>query len=160
MEQTMMKKTTAHCLLFTAFCFFCCLPMRAQSDILSRLEQQRTGEGVVTVTQDTRLSNLLTAAALAAAAEEHTMKVAGYRVQVYAGNNSGTARTEANAMAEKVKHLFPTLSVYTNFISPRWICRVGDFRSIEEADAIMRQLKEVGSFKERSIVKQQINVTY
>ena len=56
-------------------------------------------------------------------------------------------------MAEKVKKLFPELDVYTQFVSPRWLCRVGDYRSIEEAEAVMRQLKEAGNFKEVSIVR-------
>ena len=50
------------------------------------------------------------------------------------------------------------VSVYTSFISPRWLCRVGDFRSIEEADAMMRRLKATGMFKEVSIVRDQINI--
>ena len=35
---------------------------------------------------------------------------------------------------------------------------LGDFRSIEEADAMMRKLKATGVFKEVSIVKDQINI--
>ena len=53
---------------------------------------------------------------------------------------------------------FPELTIYTSFNPPRWLCRVGDFRSIEEADAMMRKLKATGVFKEVSIVKDQINI--
>jgi hypothetical protein len=38
------------------------------------------------------------------------------------------------------------------------LCRVGDFRTIEEADATMRQLRSTGVFKEVSIVKEQVNI--
>ena len=86
------------------------------------------------------------------------MKSPGYRVQVYAGNNSRTARNEATNMASKVKEYFPDLKTYAFFTSPRWLCRVGDFRSIEEADAMMRKLRATGVFKEVSIVKDQINI--
>ena len=61
-------------------------------------------------------------------------------------------------MGSRIKEYFPELSVYTSFHSPRWLCRVGDFRSIEEADAMMRQLRATGVFKEVSIVKEQINI--
>ena len=54
--------------------------------------------------------------------------------------------------------VFPELPVYTLFVSPRWLCRIGDFRSIEEADAMMRQLEETGAFKEITIVREQINI--
>ena len=90
--------------------------------------------------------------------EKKTLKARGYRVQVYAGNNSRVARSEANNMATKVKGEFPELPVYAYFQPPRWLCRVGDFRSIEEADAAMRRLKATGIFKEVSIVREQINI--
>jgi hypothetical protein len=57
-----------------------------------------------------------------------------------------------------VRAEFPDLPVYTYFQPPRWLCRVGDFRSIEEADAAMRKLKGSGAFKEVSIVREQINI--
>ena len=86
------------------------------------------------------------------------LKSSGYRVQVYAGNNSRAARSEATHVASKVNEYFPDLKTYTFFTSPRWLCRVGDFRSIEEADAMMRKLRATGIFREVSIVKDQINI--
>ena len=44
-----------------------------------------------------------------------TLKARGYRVQVYAGNNSRVARNEANNMANKVKEEFPELPVLCLF---------------------------------------------
>ena len=89
---------------------------------------------------------------------QRTLKSRGFRVQVYAGNNSRQARNDANAVAEKVKKEFPDMPVYTYFQPPRWLCRVGDFKSIEEAHVAMRQLKASGTFKEVSIVREQINI--
>ena len=63
-------------------------------------------------------------------------------------------------MATRVHTSFPELQVYTHFVNPRWLCQVGDFRSIEEADVVMRKLKATGDFKEVSIVRAQINITY
>ena len=57
-----------------------------------------------------------------------------------------------------MKEFFPGLAVYAHFASPRWLCRVGDYKSIEEADAMMRQLKATEVFKEVSIVKDIINI--
>ena len=62
-------------------------------------------------------------------------------------------------MAIKVKQYFQDAQVYAYFESPRWLCRVGNFASIEEADAMMRQLKKTGVFKEVSIVRDQITLT-
>ena len=68
------------------------------------------------------------------------------------------ARNEANRVAEKVKEEFPEMPVYTYFQPPRWLCRVGDFKSIEEAHVAMRKLKSTGNFKEVAIVREQINI--
>lgn len=86
------------------------------------------------------------------------IKSSGYRIQAYAGNNTRQAKNEAYAVATRIKEYFPELTVYTSFNPPRWLCRAGDFRSIEEADAMMRQLRATGVFKEVSIVKEQINI--
>ena len=48
-------------------------------------------------------------------------------------------------VATRIKEHFPELTVYTSFNPPRWLCRAGDFRSIEEADAMMRQLRATGA---------------
>ena len=132
----------------------------AQTNIIENLQIERVGQGKVTIHQDTKISALLGAIYVKSADEEEpkVLKARGYRVQVYAGNNSRIARKEANEVAEQIKMEFPELPVYAFFQPPRWLCRVGDYRSIEEADASMRRLKATGKFKEVSIVREQINI--
>ena len=132
----------------------------AQTTIVDELQKQRAGQGTVTVHQDARISALLGSVYVKAEneTEPKVLKARGYRVQVYAGNNSRIARQEANDVAEQVKAEFPELPIYAFFQPPRWLCRVGDYRSIEEADAAMRRLKATGKFKEVSIVREQINI--
>ena len=138
---------------------FCGLSANAQETIFDRLSKQQAGEGVVTIHQDARLKALVGQLRSSSSnAQKNAQKVQGFRVQVYAGNNSRTARQEANEVAEAVKGEFPDLPVYAFFQPPRWLCRVGDYRSIEEADAAMRRLKATGKFKEVSIVREQINI--
>lgn len=146
-----------------ALLFFCLgsIVAWAQADIVSELTRKKPGEGTVVLHQDAQLKALLQAdAPVAAEGEARVAKIAGFRVQVYAGNNSRQARNEANLMASKVNTAFPELQVYTHFVNPRWLCQVGDFRSIEEADVVMRKLKATGEFKEVSIVRAQINIPY
>ena len=141
------------CRFFSAVAF-------AQTNIVDELQKQRAGQGTVTVHQDARISALLGSVYVKAEneTEPKVLKARGYRVQVYAGNNSRIARQEANDVAEQVKAEFPELPIYAFFQPPRWLCRVGDYRSIEEADAAMRRLKATGKFKEVSIVREQINI--
>ena len=90
--------------------------------------------------------------------EQKVMKGSGFRIQAYAGNNTRQAKNDAYRVSSQVKVYFPELAVYTSFNPPRWLCRVGDFRSIEEADAMMRKMKATGVFKEVSIVKDEVNI--
>lgn len=129
-------------------------------DILKELETHKSGEGTVTIHQDTRISDLIGKSVVTnnTSGEKKVLKTTGYRVQVYAGNNSRKAKEEAVAKGAQVREYFPEVPIYTYFSSPRWLCRIGDFKSIEEADAAMRRLKATGIFKEVSIVKEIINI--
>lgn len=140
--------------------FFFSLSAAAQKNIVEDLQTSRVGQGTVTIHQDAKISALLGATYVKSAEENEPkmLKARGYRIQVYAGNNSRIARQEANDVAELIKMEFPELPVYAFFQPPRWLCRVGDYRSIEEADASMRRLKATGKFKEVSIVREQINI--
>ena len=137
------------------------LTASAQKTIVDELQTNRVGQGQVTIHQDARIAALLGVIYQKnpEAAEPTALKARGYRVQVYAGNNSRVARNEAHKVADRIKEEFPELPVYAFFLPPRWLCRVGDFRSIEEADASMRRLKATGDFKEVSIVREQINIS-
>ena len=146
---------------FFLICFGLSLTVSAQQkNIVDELQKTAVGQGTVTIHQDAGIAALLGSAYVKGdnSEEPKVLKARGYRVQVYAGNNSRIARQEANDMAENIKKEFPDLSVYAFFQPPRWLCRVGDYRSIEEADASMRRLKATGKFKEVSIVREQINI--
>lgn len=131
----------------------------AQNSIVKSLERSVPGQGKVTIHQDARIAALIGSEYVpASSGEKKVIKSSGYRIQVYAGNNTREAKNEAHAVSARIKEHFPELTVYTFFNPPRWLCRAGDFRSIEEADAMMRQLRATGVFKEVSIVKEQINI--
>ncbi len=129
-----------------------------KKDILSSLKEKKSGQGTVRIFQDPKIEALLRQAVpeTIKRGERTLLRSSGYRIQVFAGNNTRAARDHANQIAKEVSQLFPELSVYTTFQSPRWICRVGDFRSIEEADVMLRELRATKKFKEVSIVREQI----
>lgn len=131
----------------------------AQQNIIESLQTRRPGEGTVTVCQDARIAEMIGERYVRSASEQaKVLKMRGFRVQVYAGNNSRQARSEAHSVELKVKEEFPDTPVYTYFQPPRWLCRVGDYKTIEEAHSAMRRLKATGVFKEVSIVREQINI--
>lgn len=147
-------------LLFVS-CFAFTVLSLAQSNIIKSLERDVPGQGKVVIHQDDRIGATVGTenAVPTVQDEKKVIKAAGYRIQVYAGNNTRQAKNEAYGVGSRIKEYFPDLSVYTSFMPPRWLCRVGDFRSIEEADAVMRQLRGTGVFKEVSIVKEQVNIS-
>lgn len=86
-------------------------------------------------------------------------KVNGYRVQVFAGGNSRADKLKAQKAGYAVKRAMPDQPVYVHFYSPRWICRVGNYRSYQEANRVLSQVKKLG-YRQACIVSGKINVAY
>lgn len=145
--------------LLVVVCFALATFSVAQNSIVKSLERDVPGQGKVTIHQDPRIGALIGLEYAPVGSEDRkVIRSSGYRLQVYAGNNTREAKNEAYSVSSRIKDRFPELTVYTSFNPPRWLCRAGDFRSIEEADAMMRRLRATGVFKEVSIVKDQINI--
>ena len=90
---------------------------------------------------------------------KNSYKVTGYRVQAFAGGNTRSDRQKAESVGNAIKRRFPEQPIYVHFYSPRWICRVGNFRTYEEAHAMLVEIREMG-YKQASIVKGKISVQY
>ena len=86
-------------------------------------------------------------------------KVTGYRVQAYAGGNSRNDRLKAEQIGNALKMNFPDQPVYVHFYSPRWICRMGNYRGIGEAQKMLAKVKALG-YRQACLVKGQITVQY
>lgn len=84
-------------------------------------------------------------------------KVTGYRIQAFSGGNSRADREKATSIGDAIKRKYPEQPVYVHFYSPRWICRVGNFRSYEEAAQVLKGIKAMG-YKQACIVKGKITV--
>ena len=86
-------------------------------------------------------------------------KVTGYRVQAFAGGNSRNDRLKAEQTGNQLKVHFPEQPVYVHFYSPRWICRMGNLRSLSEAAKMLAKVRSLG-YRQACIVKGQITVQY
>lgn len=86
-------------------------------------------------------------------------KVSGYRVQAFAGGNTRVDRQQAQQIGEAIKRKYPDLPVYVHFYSPRWICRIGNFRSYQEAKEVLKGVRDMG-YRSATIVKGMITVQY
>ena len=136
---------------------FCVSFAGAQSNIVQELNTDRDGAGVVRVNQPAKLQSLMGSMMTV---DGRTPQIEGYRVMVYSGNNSRQARDEANAMAEYMRRNYPGAEVYVVFDPPVRACLYGDYRTREEAEAVMYRLRATKKFKEISVKKCLINLPY
>lgn len=130
------------------------------STILQMLNQTKFGKGIVIIHQSDAIAGLLGSRSWNKSKEPFTQE--GYRVQVFSGNSQNKSKSEAFYKEGKVKSMFPELETYVTFKSPFWRLRIGDYRSYEEADQMMRRLKrafpEFG--KEMYVVKDEIKIEF
>lgn len=89
----------------------------------------------------------------------NSYKVNGYRVQAFAGGNTRADKQKAQRIGNAIKDSYPDEPVYVHFYSPRWICRVGNYRTYEEAHKMLLALRDLG-YKQAIIVKGKITVQY
>ena len=88
---------------------------------------------------------------------KNSYKVDGYRVQVFSGGNTRSDRMKAEQIRDKLKVAFPDQPIYTHFYSPRWICRMGNYRTFNEANSYCKKVKAMG-YKQACVVKGKITV--
>lgn len=84
-------------------------------------------------------------------------KVTGYRVQAFSGGNTRKDKQRAQQIGEQIKRRFPDQPIYVHFYSPRWICRVGNYRSYGEAQRMLKAVQAMG-YRSATIVKGLITV--
>jgi len=109
--------------------------------IITDIESTETvGDSKITIHQDGRIDKLM---------NDHIARVikftgpysgAGYRVQVYSSNDHINAKGEALNIERQLRSAFPEQSVYRVFISPFWKVRIGDFRTLSEAQSFRAEL--------------------
>ena len=144
-----MKKTglLIFLLLFTA------LASAQQRTLVQELEREVPGKGRIRVERDECLDSLI--GPVSDALSGTKIKATGYRIQVYAGNNTRASKEKANEVDRYLRSQYPDLPVYTGFKSPRWLCTVGDFLYYEEAYETMRKLRKETPYKGIIILRNQ-----
>jgi len=135
--------------------------IRAQKTIIDHLESQSTDtEGVIRIVSDAAITALIGKPGGARTANtvvpfdptdptdsteqiEQTDRTSfGFRVQVFMGNDPGTARSEASRRQSSIKRYFPDIATYLSYEAPNWKLVVGDFFSREEAGIFKQKLQK------------------
>lgn len=129
--------------------------LSAQQKITDVLQMQtRVTDGAVVIHQDERLYRML--GSFSSQDYDDQVHIMGYRLQIYAGNNTRSSRDQALSAAATLRSHFPDIPIYTEFQAPRWVCRAGDYRTQEEADQALREIKKLGLFREITILPNQL----
>lgn len=144
-----MKKTG----LIVFLLLFTVLASAQQKTLVQVLERDVPGKGTIRVESDIRLDSLI---GTVSEAESGTkIKAKGYRIQVFAGNNTRASKERANEVDRYIRSKYPELPVHTEFKNPRWLCTVGDFLYYEEAYDVLRKLKKETPYKGMIILRNQ-----
>lgn len=139
-------------------------PEERVKTIFDSMEEKGLGKGSVVIRQSDAIRNMVGARQYGANVEktdgEAFLKLQGYRVQVFIGNSQRTAKSEAMRKEKEIQEYFSGLATYVTYTAPFWKLRVGDYRSYDEADQTLRQLKEnfPSYAKEMTIVKEEIRI--
>ena len=106
---------------------------------------------------DTTVANRLENDTLTTNTHRRSYKTTGYRVQAFAGGNTRRDRQRAEQAGRALRELFPGEDVYVHFYSPRWICRLGNYRTYDEAHSKMLEVRKMG-YESATVVKGKITV--
>lgn len=116
-----------------------------------------TTHTAATTTTRVRTDNDTTTVTTPTRGNGSTRKVAGYRVQAFAGGNSRRDRQQAERVGNAIRSRYPNVPVSVHFYSPRWICRVGNYRTYEEAEQMLINIQNMG-YRQAFIVKGRVTV--
>lgn len=138
--------------------FLVCLHGSAQNtSIIDELNQNRAGQGKITIYQDDAIKRLVgTSIArntpnddLILSQLDNTVtntaksfiRAKGFRIQVYSGNNQRLSKNEAESRRDAILSSFPNMEVNVTFNSPVWRVKAGNFRTQEQASEALNELK-------------------
>lgn len=138
-------------------------PVKKTNTTLNAATEKKTTGKSATEKSTTSPTEVGTTAATGSETTEkiatRSRKVTGYRVQAFAGGNTRQDRQNAEKTGNRIKAAFPNEAIYVHFYSPRWICRVGNYKTYEEAHRMLQAIQELG-YRQASIVKGKIIVQY
>lgn len=125
--------------------------------VAQKSESQKIREQLKAILEDDSDTSIVTMPDMRKKVMRGGVKVDGYRVQAFAGGNQRKDRQKAEHVGSTIKQNYPDEPIYVHFYSPRWICRVGNYRTYEEAHQMLLNIRKLG-ISGASIVKGKITV--
>lgn len=121
---------------------------KQRNEIIDELNAVKFGKGRITVFEDKAIKHIL-GQSMAPPRTVYTsddgtrqyVKMRGFKIQVFSGNNQRTSKNEAYHKQQLVKGSFPGQETVVTFESPFWRLRVGNFRTREDASALLEEMR-------------------
>jgi len=156
-----MNKFILALLLVIGFCSFEIQAQVKQVTIIDELQTLVPDEGIIQISSDPKITELIGVLSSEMSVNDADyVKANGFRIQVFMSNDPKTARKEMTDKGSLIKNAFPDVAIYTGYTAPNWKLLVGDFRTKEEADVFIQQMKRSisGLGKEMYIIPDKVNI--
>ena len=122
---------------------------RQHKEIIDELNTVKPGQGRVMVFEDEAIKDVLgrpmapprTVYATADGSVQY-VKLRGFKIQAFSGNNQRTSKNEAYYKQGLINTSFPGQETVVTFDSPFWRLRVGNFKSREDASAVLNDIRK------------------
>lgn len=160
--------------------FAICIHSNAQSrSIVDDLNTAKAGQGKIVIYQDEGIRNLIGVNMISSIANANPTAIAsqlssstdgtdapknfirakGYRIQVYSGNDQKVAKNEANSRKGAIQSAFPNMEVTVSYNSPVWRVRAGNFKTQEQANQALGEMKtRFPGYKEMRVVDDVVKI--
>lgn len=119
-------------------------PVQSNTTIIDELNSSKSNQGKVTVYQDEAIKDILAKSASSnlpvyssGDGSVQYVKMRGYKIQVFSGNDQRKSKDEAYYKERLINGSFEDIETVVFFNSPRWILRAGNFKTRNEANAVM-----------------------
>lgn len=145
-----MKKISV---VFFAVCLFCignfanAQQQTGNRAIIDELNSSVAGKGKVAIYEDETVKDIVGRPMIAKRTVYSSgdgvqyVKMRGFKIQAFAGNNQRNSKDEAYYKQRLINTSFPEQETVVIFDSPFWRLRVGNFKSREDADAMLHDMR-------------------
>lgn len=101
-------------------------------------------QGFIKIESDSKITALLGTPSLGSGTEQGDfIKMNGYRIRVFMGNNPKTAKAEAFRRESLIKLNFPEIATYVSYDAPNWRLVAGDFMTKDEANLFRQKMQRI-----------------
>jgi len=126
------------------------LRAQAPSDVFTRFESGKPGQGTVKITQDVNIRNLVN---LHASQQRKMNGIKGYRICIYLGSGQ-EANKKADQERAKFISRYEDVKSYKRFEYPYFKVYVGDFRTKSEALRFLKKIER--NYSDEAFIREDI----